>query len=48
MTEVFQILFAPIVYAFVMCLIVSTVMHAFLSMLDFVWDAVRWFKAFMS
>ena len=47
MMEVIQALVAPIVYMFLMCLVVSTVMYAFITMLQTVWQAIRSFKGFL-
>lgn len=46
MMEVFSALFAPIVYLFIMALVVSTVMFAFVETFNILWAAINWFKGF--
>lgn len=48
MTEVIQALVAPIIYMFIVCLVASTFMHAFLSAIYGVWQAIKSFKGFIS
>lgn len=48
MTEVLQALAAPIVYMFIVCLVASTFMHAFITTIHGVWQAIKWFKGFIS